>query len=152
LAQYFLDTSAAVKYYHTEVGTTAVCAIFAEPGRRLRISNLGFVEIQSAFAMKVRSGVLHPNAAGMQRARLLQDVATGEIEVFRITEDHFAAAVGLIGRHGFQSRLRTLDALQLAVVLDLQSQGLLDTSVVADQTLGELASLEGVSIINPERP
>ena len=31
-----------------------------------------------------------------------------------------------IGRHSFTRRLRTLDALQLAVALDLSSQGFLD--------------------------
>jgi hypothetical protein len=69
--------------------------------------------------MKVRSGVLSPQAAGMQRARLLLDIAAGDIEVYSITDEHFATAQRLIGLHGFSKRLRTLDALQLAVALDL---------------------------------
>ncbi|MFN0104897.1 MAG: type II toxin-antitoxin system VapC family toxin [Bryobacteraceae bacterium] len=75
MAQYFFDTSAAVKYYHAESGTPVVAAIFAEPDGQIRISTLGFLEIQSAFAMKVRSVVLDRNAAGMQRALLMFDVA-----------------------------------------------------------------------------
>ncbi len=87
MAQYFLDTSAAVKYYHAEVGTPVVSAMFAEANRGVRISSLGLVEIQSAFAMKVRTGALDRQAAGIQRARLMLDIAAGDIEVFRVTED-----------------------------------------------------------------
>lgn len=127
-----------------------MAAIFAQPGRRVLISSLGFVEIQSAFALKVRTGVLDRKGAGLQRLRLLLDVAAGDIEVFSITEDHFVTAERLIGRHGFTYRLRTLDALQLAVALDLAAEGLVDHFVVADQSLGEVASLEGLVVINPE--
>ena len=100
--------------------------------------------------MKVRSAVLERKAAGMQRARLLLDVAAGDIEVYGVIGDHFVTAERLIGRHGFAYRLRTLDALQLAVALDLSSQGLVDHFVVADQPLGEVAALEGLKVINPE--
>lgn len=86
----------------------------------------------------------------MQRARLLLDIAAGDIEVYSITEDHFMAAEQLIGRHGFSHRLRTLDALQLAAALDLADQALLDYFVVADQSLGEVAVGEGLKVINPE--
>jgi hypothetical protein len=73
LAQYFLDTGALVKYYHSEIGTSVISAMFQEPSRKIRISSLGFLEIQSAFAMKVRSGVLEQQGAKMQRARLMLD-------------------------------------------------------------------------------
>jgi len=100
--------------------------------------------------MKVRSGVLDRRSAGMQRARLLLDIAAADIEVYTITEYHFVAAERLIGRHGFSYRLRTLDALQLAAALDLADQDMLDYFVVADQTLGEVAVSEGLKVINPE--
>jgi hypothetical protein len=152
LAQYFFDTSAAVKYYHAEPGTPRVSAIYAEAGRKFRISSVGLLEIQSAFAMKVRAGVLNQPAAGVQRARLLLDIASGDIEVYRVADDHFIKAERLIGKHGFSHRLRTLDALQLAVALDLSGQGLLDHFVVADTALAEVAVLEGLSVLNPETP
>lgn len=56
MARYFFDTSAFVKFYHAEVGTPKVAAIFSEQGREIRISTIGLLEVQSAFAMKVRSG------------------------------------------------------------------------------------------------
>jgi hypothetical protein len=150
LAQYFFDTSAIVKYYHEEAGTPQVAAIFSEPDRKIRISSLGLLEIQSTFAMKVRSGVLDRNAAGTQRARLMLDIAAGDIEVYGMTQEHFVTAERLVGRHGFTHRLRTLDALQLAVALDLSSQTLVDHFVAADQVLGEVAAVEGLKVINPE--
>jgi len=152
LAQYFFDTSAAVKYYHTEAGSGRVAEIFAEPDRECRISSLGVLEIQSALALKFRMGEISREAAGTQRARLMLDIAAGAIDVCRLTDEHLVSAEQLIGRHGFTRRLRTLDALQLAVALDLASQGLLDFFVVADRVLGEAAALEGLAVINPEEP
>ena len=137
MAQYFLDSSAPVKYYHTEPGTEFVSAIFAEPDRKIRISRLGLVEIQSALAMKVRSGALAQAAAELQRERLLLDVARNVVEVFKVTERHFSVAERLIAHHSFSSRLRTLDAVQLAVALGLADQRLADRFVVADRALAK---------------
>lgn len=83
MAHYFFDTSAIVKYYHAEPGT-AESRIFAEPDQK--ISSIGLVEIQSAIAIKVRSGALDPKNAGIQRARLRLDVAAGGIEVYRLSD------------------------------------------------------------------
>ena len=150
MAQFFFDTSAAVKYYHNEAGSQKIFSIFAEPDRKIRISNLGLLELHSAFAMKVRSGVVDRPSIRMYRARLLLNIAAGDIEVYGITEDHFMTAEVLIDRHGFSNRLRTLDALQLAVALDLAEQDLLDYFVVADRSLGGVAADEGLNVINPE--
>jgi hypothetical protein len=101
LAQYFFDSSALVRYYHIERGTERVSAIFAEPDRKIRISRPGLVEVQSALAMKVRSGALDQAADMLLRQRLLVDVADSTLEVFRITEEHFATAERLIAQHSF---------------------------------------------------
>jgi hypothetical protein len=45
-----------------------------------------------------------------------------------------------------------LDALQLAVVLDLSGRGLVTQSVCADQRLCTIAAAEGLSVVNPEVP
>jgi hypothetical protein len=49
--------------------------------RKVLISKLGFIEIQSVLAIKVRSGQISRDEAGVQRARLMADVAAGLIEV-----------------------------------------------------------------------
>lgn len=151
MARYFFDTSAFVKFYHAEVGTPRVTAIFEEQGRAVRISNIGLLEVQSAFALKVRTAAIDRQLAGRQRAALMLDIASGAVEVYSLTDVHFKDAERLIGKHGFAHRLRTLDALQLAVALDLADQALLDHFVAADRALAEVAALEGLSVIDPER-
>lgn len=101
---------------------------------------------------RVRSGFLTVEEAEMQRERLMADIASGEIEVRSVTASHFTAAEQLIARHGYTNRLRTLDALQLAVACELLSEGLLDKFVVADKVLGEVAALESILVLNPETP
>src|SRR5688572_25632070 len=89
------------------------------------MSSLGLLEIQSTFAMKVRSGVLDRTAAATQRARLMLDIASGDVEVLQPDR-------GSLHRRGAPRRTAwihtsfadTLDALQLAVALDLSSQRL----------------------------
>lgn len=124
-----------------------VAGLFAETGRTILLSGLGLIEIQSAFAVKVRSGTLTQDAAQMMRAKLVLCVAAGEIEVYSVTSDHFHVAERLIRRHAFAESLRTLDALQLAVALDLQDQGKITTFVVSDAVLSRVASLEGLKVI-----
>jgi hypothetical protein len=72
------------------------------------------------------------------------------IEIFAIRENEFAAAERLIERYSFDLRLRTLDALQIAIALSLKSQAVVDHFVAADKVLGAVAALEGFSVINPE--
>ena len=149
MALYFFDSSAVAKRYHLEIGSGKVMTIFTELQTEIRISQLSFVEVQSVFAMKVRGGFIDRKDAGLQRARFLVDVAAGDLEVVRVTTDHFASAERLIGHHSFSKRLRTLDALQLAVALDLLGLGLLDYFVVADRVLGEVATSEGLAVLDP---
>ena len=138
------------KRYHRETGTETVLAIFSELTREIRISRLTFVELQSVFAMKVRSGFIRASEAEKLRARLLVDIAADEIEVCGVKPEHFAAAERLIRKHGFSHRLRTLDAIQLAVALDLTDRGLADFFVFSDKALAEVATFEGLSVMNPE--
>ena len=62
----------------------------------------------------------------------------------------FAMADALVERYAFDFRLRALDALQLAVALELRNQQLVDHFVAADKILCEVATLEAFSVINPE--
>ncbi len=49
-------------------------------------------------------------------------------------------------------RFRTLDALQLAVALDLSRRGMTEYFVCADTRLCETAEEEGLVIVNPVQP
>jgi hypothetical protein len=93
LSHYFFDTSALGKHDHPELGSNQVAAIMEQPDRKILISKLGFVEIQSVFAIKVRSAQISRADAGLQRARLMVDLAAGSIEVWGMSLDHFSQAI-----------------------------------------------------------
>jgi predicted nucleic acid-binding protein len=151
LAAYFFDSSALVKLYHAEAGTPAVDQIVNAAGNRIGISRLTVAEITSAFAIKVRTQSISREDAELCLRQFRSDVATGKLQVFSIGEPEFTAAELLVERYAFDLRLRALDALQLAVALELRNQKLVDHLVAADTILGQIAGLEGLSVINPER-
>ena len=146
---YFFDSSALAKRYHREDGSARVAAIFDEPERRVVISHLTVVEMRSIFAGKVRAGALDPTKANELVERFKVDIGSESIEVFEVTDFHFRQAENMVARYGFEHRLRSLDALQLAVALDLRDQGVGKTIVAADNVLGEVALREGLSVVNP---
>ena len=150
MAAFFFDTSALVKLYHIEAGTPAVDQIVNAADSRIGISRLTVAEITSAFAIKVRTQSISRDDAELSLRQFGSDVATGKLQVFSLGEPEFATAELLMERYAFNLRMRTLDALQLAVALGLQGQNLMDHLVGADAILCEIARLEGVSVINPE--
>ena len=147
MADYLLDTSAFVKRYHPEVGTDKVLALFDNPQNHIFVSRLTLVEARSAFAVKVRTGHIVEATAAALWIQSLADLASGTFEVLPITDAHYALAEEFIGRHGFRYRLRTLDALQLAVAVDRSKYAAIDGFVLADQVLSEVASAENVPTI-----
>ena len=56
----------------------------------------------------------------------------------------------LVLKHGFAEALRTLDALQLAVALNLRRSGFEMVLVAAGQKLCRVAALAGFRVVNPE--
>lgn len=149
MAGYFLDTSALGKHYHYEIGTPDVDLIFQQPGAELFISRLGVVELQSAFAKKVRQQQLTPTDFGHLIALFQTDVARKVLQVVRLKVGHFQEAERLIRQHSLTKGFRALDSIQLAVALDLSRQGKIGDFVCADKILCEVAQLQGLSVINP---
>jgi predicted nucleic acid-binding protein len=150
LPGHFFDSSALVKLYHPEVGTPVVDRIVYSSNSPIKISRLTPVELTSAFAIKVRTKAIDSEDADLFLLQFRTDVATGKLEVFSIGESEFAVAESLIERYAFKFRLRALDALQLAIALELRKQKLVDHFVAADRILCEVAELEGFLVINPE--
>jgi uncharacterized protein len=80
MANYFIDTSALVKYYHAEDGTEEVTRLLEEPDARHYISRLSLVETVSAFAVKCRMRQIDErdqSAAGKPCGRPQQNRSTG---------------------------------------------------------------------------
>jgi predicted nucleic acid-binding protein len=150
MAVHFFDTSAISKHYHAETGTAKVDALLVLPDANPVISRLSVVELHSVFAKKVRIGELDPASFQKLTRRFRGDVAARRLRVIRLTAAHYQSAERLIRRIGLTKNLRTLDALQLAVAINLNDPGQLIEFVCADQGLCTLAIAEGLSVVNPE--
>ena len=149
MATLFFDTSALVKYYHPEVGSSVIESLFAEKAGLITISTLGMLETQSAFAIKVRSGQIDCGEAGGPRLRLMLDIASGTIQTLALTPKHFSDAARLLSQYSYTVPLRTLDALQLAVASELHVEQSLELFVAVDQRSIDVARLEGLPVLDP---
>ena len=152
MSHQFLDTSALVKHYHPEVGTPAVDRLWADPVAKLFISRLSVVETVSVFARKVRTGVILATDMALLRRRFYADLRRRRPMIVRMLARHFQEADRLLQMHSPTHNLNTLDALQLAIALDVNRQGMLDEFVTADRVLLSVAPLEGLATRNPETP
>lgn len=152
MPRYFFDTSALVKHYHAETGTPEIRRILAEAGAEHLIARLATVEILSGFATKVRTGVFSSTEFQRLRGLFLADVKRRLLRPIRVLNAHYQLAGDLIATHGTSRQLRTLDALQLAIALRVHRATRVDHFVCADQRLCDIATLEGLTVINPEQP
>jgi predicted nucleic acid-binding protein len=150
MAAHFLDSSAVAKLYHAEVGSAVVEELVLSATATVLVSRLSVVEVQSAFAGKVRAGVISAGDAADFRRRFLQDIASGVFGVVALTGDHYDQAGELIERYGGSHGLRTLDSLQLAVALDLYHAGAVENLVAADKVVCKVAAIEGMPVVDPE--
>src|ERR1017187_3608590 len=129
LPNYFLDTSALAKRYHKENGSEYMDRVLEQPGSRSLISNLSIVELESVLAIKMRTGEINLQSWEIARRRFRADLARERLLVApSMNEGHFQSARKLLVRYGAAEGLRTLDALQLAMALDLRQMGTLQCS------------------------
>ena len=150
MAGHFLDTSALAKLYHEEPGSDYIEAIVNQPGSKGIVSRLSLVEMESVFAIKVRTGVLDENGRSLALRRLCADIARDRLIVGPpIEQKHYRSAAKLLRLHGVTRGLRTLDALQLAVALDLLDASWISMILSADKRLREVAEACGCPAIDP---
>ena len=119
------------------------------PGARLMISELCLIEIQSVFSIKVRTGGIDRATLDQLRGLFFSGLAKGRFEVVRLVRRHFQSAEALVRTHAVDYALRTLDAVQLSVALDLRRRGAASDLVASDKKLCIVAALEGLTVINP---
>jgi len=153
LTGYFLDTSALAKLYHEEIGSDRVESILNRPESKGIVSQLSLVEMESVFAIKVRTGALDESGRSLALRRLRADIARDRLFVGPpIEPKHYRSAARLLRLHGVSRGLRTLDALQLAVALDMLEASWISVMLSADKRLCEVAEVCGCPAVDPANP
>lgn len=114
MAHYYLDSSAVVKRYVTELGTVWVDNLCdARAGHVIYTVRVSAAEIVAALFRRVRGGSLDPASAQTESAQFKRDLAD-DYQVVEVTE----SVVDIAMRLAEQYALRGYDAVQLAAALE----------------------------------
>jgi predicted nucleic acid-binding protein len=90
MASYYHDSSALIKHYHAELGTSVVDQLLAEPNALHFLSRLSSVEVPAAFAKKVRTREIL--SADFQRLyhKFLADMTNPRYRILRLLVRRFS--------------------------------------------------------------
>lgn len=145
MPDYFLDSSALVKGYRQEVGTSRVNQLLGGPDP-LIISQLAHLEVSSALVRRARESRISDQELQQSLHELDREVARS-LETIRLDDALIASAIQLTRNHA----LRAADAIQLACALVARifrpQHELIFVS--ADLELNAAAVAEGLRIENP---
>jgi predicted nucleic acid-binding protein len=150
VTQYFLDSSALIKRYVVEPGTTWVRSLINHSsGNTAIIAQITQIEIVSGASRRVREGTLTPRTARAVRLLIDRHVRR-EYVVIGLTPQVVRRAEDLLAVHP----LRTYDAVQLASALEsntrLVAAGLSPVHFIsADARLLVAATTEGLMTEDP---
>ena len=149
---YFLDSSALVKRYVYEVGSSWVQAATASTASNiLLVSRITRVEVLSALARLQREGTIDPTKM-TTTLHLFQYDWMNQYQIVELDQDITERAGQLVQRYP----LRAYDSVQLASALSLHPffsriDPQLFTFVCADDRLLSVAQTEGMLVENPNR-
>ncbi|WP_009630774.1 type II toxin-antitoxin system VapC family toxin [Synechocystis sp. PCC 7509] len=147
---YFIDSSALVKRYISEIGSVWVLELFDPAfGNEVFIAAVSGVEIIAAIARRSRGGSISATDATKVFNQLKSDLQT-EYQIIEITESIINDGMTLAQKHG----LRGYDAIQLAAGCALNMLCITYNAapiifVSADKELNIAASIEGLVVENP---
>lgn len=140
MALFYLDTSALIPYYRNEASSEKVQTFLQSMERPPLLSNLTKTEFASALARWVRMKELSTTEADQIQLKFSQHLEQNLYQVKAMTDAHFALAERwMIQRIG---ALRTLDALHLALAMQLEA-----TLVTCDKALADAAEKLELPII-----
>ena len=134
---HYLDTSALVKRYVQESGSSQVRALFAH-GRSVAVCRITYAELAATIARLARDGVIDDEARDSIFDRLDEDFAW--MSVCDVRSRLLKTVPALVSRVA----LRGYDAVQLAAALSLKGEGLPLTFWTSDDRLARAASAEGL--------
>ena len=150
---YFLDSSALVKRYISEIGSNWIQTI-TDPssGNWLYISRITTVEIVAALTRRVRTGTLTLHQATLAINEFKREIAH-DYRILELSPIIANRAIALAETYS----LRGYDAVQLASSLTIKDKlvsykttvASLYVLVSADNDLNNAASLESLAVENP---
>ncbi len=142
--KYYFDASAIVKRYHREKGTEKVDEII-DGDNEIYISTLAIAETISVFTRLNNQGVISEKKYRRITEIFFSDVENRYVPV-PISDELIIATIEMIEKHN----LRTLDAIHLAVAMDIYPER--DCIFVSeDKKLLDAAKNEGFKDLNPEK-
>jgi len=150
MAGYFVDSSALVKRYVQEDGTSWVRRLTRRSARSpIYLARITAVEVTAAVARRRKGRTLTSAKASSILHRFRQHLA-GRYTVIEITPTLFNDAMRLANTHA----LRAYDAVQLAAALEInqkeQDAGFAPVTLIsADQALNDAATAEGLTVDDP---
>jgi len=107
--------------------------------------------MESVFTIKVRTGEIGEAQAEVAKRSFRADLSQGRLVLGPlVSESQFQRARALLAKFAVAEGLRTLDAIQLAVGLELKDSDQTTILVAADQTLCRVAQRAGCPAVNPE--
>lgn len=136
----YIDTSALAKWYLSEPRSEDFEAFLQQQGSGA-ISRLTVLEFRCLLARRQRCREFDSRLARKVFATFESDIRKGFLTVHPLEDQHAQSAVSLIGRLRGHP-LRTLDALHLAIALDLKSAKI----ATADRVLGDAAAALGIEV------
>lgn len=146
----FMDSSAIIKRYVSEVGSQWVRSLFlAMPANRVAVASITSVEVVAAMTRRSRGGTTLSADAAAACALFLADYAS-DLGIVEVTDVLLNQAVQLAQSHG----LRGYDAVQLAAGIELNrlhlEAGLTPIIFIsADKELNAAALAEGLTVDDP---
>jgi len=142
---YYLDTSALVKRYYTEKGSSWVHSLF-QPENVLVTSKIAYAELLAALARKRREKEITETNFTHAVESFQQE--WNEFVVAEVTESVFTDLLALVKRHP----LRGFDATHLCTALWFRKRLKTDmVFVCADHNLLTVAETEGFAVRDPEQ-
>lgn len=150
MGMYYLDSSALVKRYAREVGSSRIASL-TDPSSAdsIFIALVTGAEMVAAVTRKMRTGAVPPHDVQVAISTFKSHFKTAYLIVL-VPAAVVDLAMALAERHG----LRGYDAIQLASALTVQAElnssgATLTAFVSADTHLNNAARSEGLSVENP---
>lgn len=137
----YLDTSALAKWYLNEPGSEDFEAFITQQAAAA-ISRLTVVEMRCLLGRRRRDGSISSRVASAAFRLFEDDVRRGHLEVHPLVDGHAVSALSLLDRLRRQP-LRTLDALHLAVALELKAPVI----ATADRVMARAAAQLGLEVV-----